>query len=102
MREEQLRQKQTPIINTNFSATPGKGSLERGHLWSLKEGTSFPGKWDKAVFLEERGVYLRNASIIRRGELLELITQSCLKISLIILSFSLMKNLLGLNPKLGS
>lgn len=64
----------------------------------LEEGTTLPGKWDKTVFLQKRDVYLSNASVIRRGQLLELITQPSLEISLIILGFSLMKNPLGVNP----
>lgn len=74
MREEQPRQKQTPIISAHFNATSGKVSLERGYLQRVKEGITFPGKWDKAVFLQERDVYLSNASIIRRGDLLELLS----------------------------
>jgi len=102
LREEQLRQKQKPIISTHFNAAPGKGSLGQGYLQRLGEGTTFPGKWDKTVFLQERDVYLSNASIIRRSELLELIIEPCLEISLIISGFSLMKSPPGLNLKLKS
>lgn len=74
MREEQPRQKQTPIISAYFNATSGKESFERRYLLRVEEGITFLGKWDKAVFLQERDTYLGNASIIRRGELLELLT----------------------------
>lgn len=102
LREDELRQKQKSIISTHFNATPAKGSLESGYLQRLEEGTTFPGKWDKTGFLQERDVYLSNASIIKRGELLELIIQPFLEISPIIWGFLFMKNPPGFNLKLES